>query len=131
MHAGVCLQGYGGQACGECSALYYRDAKLCLQCPEFHWWSVTLLVIVMIGGTYIFVGISPYVKGLASIRILYNYLQFSYRLRFFSLGWPPFVATFFNILYYLAPNLDFLRPGKLAQYSSSSWHVINRAMYEL
>jgi hypothetical protein len=109
--AGICNEGYRGEACGECDTLYYREAKFCVTCPPVHWWSITFLGIGIVGGTYVFVSISPYVKGLASIRILYNYMQFSYRLRLFSLPWPPSVVAFFNFLYYLAPNLDVLRPG--------------------
>jgi hypothetical protein len=106
----LCTTGYTGVVCGQCVFGYYADSGLCLQCPTFRWWTLVLLALVLIGAVGVFISISPWLKGLASLRILFNFLQFSYRLRFFHVSWPVFVLTFFDYIGYVVPNIDFLRP---------------------
>jgi hypothetical protein len=40
-------------------------------------WSMVLIAVVAVGFVNVFVSMTPYVKGLASLRILYNFLQVS------------------------------------------------------
>jgi hypothetical protein len=105
-----CAVGYRGLACSECEVRYYRENKACLRCPTFHWFTLGILAVLAMGMVYMFMVVSPYVKGLASVRILYNFLQTSYRLRFLQVTWPFVVSSFLDFISTITPNLDFLRP---------------------
>jgi len=105
-----CSSKYRGNKCAQCARNHFRDGAMCTKCPPTDVSLLVFLGLLSIVFLYGFFKFAPYLKGLGSTRIFFNFVSASASFNHFSITWPPAVVDFYNSLSFISINIDFANP---------------------
>ncbi|KNC55313.1 uncharacterized protein AMSG_12401 [Thecamonas trahens ATCC 50062] len=109
----VCAQGYTGRLCGACARGYYALSGACYKCDDR---TIPLLIAAFVAAVALVAFLvwlnsrEELTYRFAAIMIGFNSLQISAMYGQIDLEWPPFAASFFNVVSLVNLNFDLSSP---------------------